>query len=135
MRRWTVKMPISVEIGVRKKKEHRLNLNLYRNANMHINNNIKKEYARIAHSVLPAITTPLKQVALTYTLFLPNKIKRDISNVLSIVDKSFCDAMVRHGIIEDDNYEFLKKITYKFGGFDEDKKGYVLIDIEEVKDE
>jgi len=135
MRSWTIKMPISVEIGVRRKRKHYLNLNLYRNANMHVNNSIKKEYARIAHSMLPNLSKPLEQMELEYVLYLPNKLKRDIANVLSVVDKSFCDAIVTHGLIEDDNYEFLKRVTYKFGGFDEEKKGYVMITIKEVKNE
>ncbi|MNO01726.1 hypothetical protein D3C81_2219540 [compost metagenome] len=70
---------------------------------------------------------------LEYTLYLPDRRKRDISNVLSIVDKSFCDAIVTHGIIPDDNHEFLRKVTYMYGGQDPKGKGYVDIVIKEVK--
>lgn len=126
-------MPISVEVGVKKKRKIYLNLNLFRNEHHHVNNNVKKEYARIAHSLLPTLECPMQQIELEYTLYLPNKLKRDISNVLSIVDKSFCDAIVQHNLIEDDNYEYLKKVTYMYGGYDEDKKGYVDIVIKEVK--
>ena len=135
LREWTVKMPIHVELGVRKKRKYYLNLNLYRNNMHHINNNVKKEYARIAHGVLPMLDEPLKQIELEYELYLPNKLKRDISNVCSVVDKSFCDALVTHGIIPDDNYEYLKRVEYRYGGFDPDKKGYVLITIKEVENE
>ncbi len=127
---FTVKMPISVETGIKKKRKHYLNMNLFRNNHMHTNNNIKKEYARIAHGVIPIVK--FKKIELEYVLYLPNKLKRDISNVLSIVDKSFCDALVAHGTIEDDNYEYLQKVTYRYGGMDENKKGYVLITVREV---
>lgn len=98
---------------------------------MHTNNNIKKEYARIAHSVIP-MGVKYKEVEIEYELFLPNKLKRDVSNVLSVVDKSFCDALVTHGTIEDDNYYYLQKVTYSYGGYDPDKKGYVMITVKEV---
>jgi len=129
--KFKVRMPISVEIGVRKKKKYFLNLNIYRNANMHVNNNIKKEYARIAHGVLPMVGKKLEQFRLHYVLYLPNKLGRDVANVLSIVDKAFCDAVVTHGIVIDDNYTYLKDVRYSFGGFDPKGKGYVDIYIDE----
>ena len=75
----------------------------------------------------------LKKIELEYELYLPNRLKRDISNVLSIVDKFACDALVEGGVFEDDNYEHLQKVTYKYGGMDEHKKGYVLMTIKEVE--
>jgi hypothetical protein len=133
MREFTVKMPISVELGKKKKKKYYLNLNIMRNQVGHLINNIKTEYARIAHSVLPNDGTFYEHFELEYVLWLPDYRKRDISNVLSIVDKNFCDALVSHGIVTDDNYEYLKKVTYKLGGIDEDRKGYVLITVKEVE--
>lgn len=133
MRQFTIKMPIKVTLGKKKKKNYYLNLNLMRNQVGHLINNIKTEYARMAHGVLPNDGTFYAQFELDYELFLPNKLKRDISNVLSIIDKNFCDALVTHGIVEDDNYEFLKKVTYRYGGQDEKKDGYVLITVKEVE--
>ena len=74
----------------------------------------------------------LTNYELEYTLYLPNKLKRDISNVLSIVDKSACDALVECGVLEDDNYNHLKKVVYQYGGQDENGKGYVLLKVKEV---
>ena len=74
----------------------------------------------------------LKHFELEYVLYLPNKLKRDISNVLSIVDKYVCDALIDCGVLEDDNYNHLKKVTYKYGGQDESGKGYVLLTVKEV---
>ena len=131
MRQIKVKMPISVELGKKKKKKYYLNLNIMRNQVGHLINNVKSEYARIAHSVLPNNGVFFKAFSLEYTLFLPDYRKRDISNVLSICDKNFTDALVSHKIVEDDNYTFLQKVTYKLGGIDKNRKGYVLITIKE----
>lgn len=58
------------------------------------------------------------KVSITYTVFFGSKRKTDISNVCSIVDKYFCDALVELGKLPDDNYDYIKEITYKFGGID-----------------
>ena len=133
MSQFTVKLPISVELGKVKKKKYYLNLNIMRNQVGHLINNVKKEYARMAHGVLPNDGTFYKKFELDYELWLPDTRKRDISNVLSIVDKNFCDALVSHDIVTDDNYEYLQKVTYRLGGVDDDRKGYVLITVKEVK--
>jgi len=130
MGQFTIKLPISVEIGAKKKRKHYLNLNLFRNLHHHTNNNIKKEYKRLIEPLLPDVHYGLWEVE--YELFLPNKLKRDINNVCSVIDKNFCDAFVELGHAEDDNYEFLKKVTYMYGGMDENRKGYVLVTVKEV---
>jgi len=135
MREFSVRMPIAIELGKKRKRKYFLNLNIMRNQVGHLVNNIKKEYARIAHGVLPNNDTFFKHFELEYVLYLPDKRKRDISNVLSIVDKNFADALVAHGIVEDDNYTFLKKVTYLYGGFDPKGRGYVDIRVIEVEGE
>jgi len=97
------------------------------------------EYKRIVEPLLPH-NILFEHFELDYELFLHDKRERDISNVLSIVDKNFCDTLVGGkgrdtGHAYDDNYQFLKKVTYRYGGFDESGKGYVLITVKEVKDE
>ena len=132
MSQFQVKLPISIELGKKKKKKYYLNLNIMRNQVGHLINNVKKEYARLAHSILPNDGTFYEQFELDYELWLPDSRKRDISNVLSIVDKNFCDALVAHEIVTDDNYEYLQKVTYRLGGIDEDRKGYVIITVKEI---
>ena len=131
MKEFTIQAPIYVELGKAKKKKYYLNLNLLRNQVGHLNNNIKKEYKRIIEPLLPDVF--YEKFELDYELFLPNQLKRDISNVLSIVDKNFCDTFVVAGHAHDDNYEYVQHVTYRYGGMDPNKKGYVLITVKEVK--
>lgn len=42
----------------------------------------------------------------------------DVSNVCSVVDKFFCDALVEEGRIPDDNYDHIPEIKYIFGEVD-----------------
>lgn len=128
---FTIKAPIYVELGKVKKKKFYLNLNLLRNQVGHLNNNIKKEYKRILEPLIPKDVF-YEHFEIDYELFLPNKLKRDIANVCSIIDKNFCDSFIELGHGIDDNYEYLKHVTYRYGGMDPKKNGYVLITVKEV---
>jgi len=131
---FTIRAPIYVELGKKKKKKYYLNLNLLRNQVGHLNNNIKKEYKRILEPIIPP-DVYYENFEVHYELFLPNKLKRDIANVCSIIDKNFCDSFVELGHAPDDNYEYLQRVSYRYGGYDEGKKGYVLITVKEVTNE
>jgi len=52
---YTVRLPIFLETGIKKKRKHYLNLNLYRNMPFHQNNSLKKELKR---QVIPLLPTP-----------------------------------------------------------------------------
>ena len=114
----TYDLPLFITTGVVKKKKHYLNLNLYRNMPFHLNNNLKKEMKKIVMDVCPQFY--FAEFELEYKLFLPDKRKRDISNVCNVIDKYQCDALVEAGYVIDDNYDYLKKVTYLFGGVDTD---------------
>jgi Holliday junction resolvase RusA-like endonuclease len=124
-------MPIHVELGKKKKRKYFLNLNIFRLQHGHVINNVKKEYHRIAEPLIPRYK--YKYIRLTYELYLPDRRKRDISNLCSVIDKNFCDSLVKVGVIEDDNYEFLQDVHYKYGGYDKSGRGYVLITVEKVE--
>jgi len=130
MREFTIRLPISLEIGVRKKKKYFINLNVYRNKVGFLMNNIKKEYHRLAEPLIPKMK--FNQARITYTLYLPDERKRDIGNVLSMVDKFFCDSLVTMGVLKDDNYLYIEEIDFRLGGFDPKGRGYVDILVKEV---
>ena len=123
-----------IETGIRKKRKHYLNLNLFRNMPFHLNNSLKKEFKRIVTPLLPKPEDVVyEKFTLHYKLYLPNLLKRDIANVLSITDKFFSDALVENNNVPDDNYEHLTKVTYEWGGYDEDKRGYTDVTVKEIK--
>jgi len=134
LRSFMIELPIYVETGVRKKRKHYLNLNLYRNLPFHLNNSLKKELKRVVTPLLPTSDIHYEHFELEYILYLPNKLKRDISNVLAIIDKFFCDALVENGNVPDDNYQHLKKVIYKYGGMDDKRRGYVSVIVKETED-
>ena len=117
-------------MGVRKKKNVYLNLNVYRNMPHHQSNTLKRMYKEHIQEYLPEFY--YEKFSLHYEIFLPNKLKRDIMNVGAIVDKFFCDVLVESNRVPDDNYEYLKEVSFKFGGQDENKEGYVVVTIKEI---
>jgi len=128
-----VKMPIHVELGKKKKRKIFLNLNIFRLQHGHMINNVKKQYHTIAEPLIPKYK--YDYIKLDYELFLPDRRKRDISNLCSVIDKNFCDSLVKMGVVEDDNYEFLQEVTYRYGGYDPKARGYVLITVTNVPKE
>lgn len=122
-------IPIKVIMGVRKKKNVYLNLNVYRNMPHHQSNTLKKMYKEEVSKYLP--TFFYEKFSLDYKIYLPNKMKRDVMNIGAIVDKFFCDVLVELERVPDDNYTYLEKISFSYGGMDENKEGYVLATIKE----
>ena len=122
-------LPIHLVVGMRKPKKLPLNLNHYRNAYFHQLNSMKVAFKEQIKDQLtfPKITEPVK---LTYVLYPPTQRKLDIANVLSIVDKYFCDALTEEGLWLDDNYEHLPEVTYKFGSVDKNNpRAEVFIEV------
>ena len=128
------KLPLSVPMGKYKKdtKSHRagenkrpfrLNLNNWRNANPFLRTEADRRFRQIIkdqYKTLPRITFKNK-VLIKYEVYFSDKRKKDISNILSIIDKYFSDAIVELGIIPDDNYKHLVKIIYEFGGITDEE--------------
>ena len=127
---FTVDIPLYLEMGKKKKKRYYLNLNQYRNWAFHMSNNLKKEFKRVVTPSIPDVH--YEKFTVTYTVYLPNRLKRDISNICSVVDKFFVDALVELGTVPEDNYEHLPLITYKFGDIDS-KNGKVVANVREIE--
>lgn len=108
-------LPISIPIT--KNKRFSLNLNQYRNTHFQVLNKAKRLFTEQIKSQVKALPF-LKEVSLEYVLYPKSKRLIDISNVCSIVDKFFCDALTEYKKIEDDNHLFVKEILYSFGSVD-----------------
>lgn len=107
--------PISVTLD--SGKSWQLNLNVYRNAHYFTLNDAKVAFSNVMKESISELPQ-MEKIEITYTLFPKTKHLYDISNVLSIVDKFFCDALVENRIIEDDNYTIVRKVQFEFGEVD-----------------
>lgn len=111
-----IDLPITVKLG---RKEYALNLNIYRNAYYRTLNDMKVKFTE---EVTPQILNlpTYKTVSLTYTLYPKTKRLCDVANICSIVDKFFCDALVKNQKLKDDNYNIVKDVKYQIGKVDKE---------------
>lgn len=112
---YKVSSPLKIYWGKRVLKPFYLNLNIYRNFNKFALGTIKKNYFEIMKPQLKPLPK-FKAVSLRYVLYTGSRKKVDIMNFGSIVDKFFCDCLTGTGKIEDDNYDYVKEISFEYGG-------------------
>lgn len=110
----TVRVPTVV--GLSKSKNWILNLNNYRNAHYQTLNKAKVNFKHLVTKEISSLPAFKEISSIEYILYRDSKRHCDVANVCSIVDKFFCDALVEAKKLPDDNYEFLKNISYKWGG-------------------
>ena len=111
---YVIKSPVRVIVG---KYKIALNLNRYRNLHYQLNNKTKQMYNLLLHDQLIDIKIE-RPVRLELELYRKGRRIVDSSNTYCIVEKFFCDAMVKYGCIPDDNDNFIfgkvyKKTVYK----------------------
>lgn len=116
-------------------KKFYVNLNEYRNAHYQVLSKVKKVFQNHILYMAPVERTGNKSdlpVKITFTLYAGDKKSRDLANVCSIVDKFACDALVKGGVLEDDNCDNITNVQYIYGGIDRDNPR-VDVYIEETK--
>jgi len=103
-----------------------LNLNAYRNLHYISNNQAKHIYCELMEKQLKGkvFKTPIE---LEFKFFKKTKRRTDRSNILSIVEKFFCDAMVNYECIPDDSDEFILSSYYISGHIDKDNPRVEII--------
>ena len=111
--------PLFVMLPRKTKKDKKiyLNLNVYRNLHFIVNNQAKEIYNEIMKEQLSYLKFR-KPINLEFVLYKSANRKTDRSNFLSIVEKFFCDALVNHKCIEDDNDDYIDSSYYRSGGID-----------------
>lgn len=127
-------VPIKLEVGVAKKKNYYLNLNGYRNWQFQLNNQLKKLFKIEVAEEIRKLTPVEGVVSVHYTIYYPTKRAFDIDNIGSVITKFTHDALVEFGILEDDNYNFVSKIVYEYGGVDKDNPRCDVV-IKEIENE
>lgn len=118
-----------------KKKNFYLNLNSYTQVakNVYGRNATKKMYAELIQSNISHLKPITGQFKVTYIIYRDYKRKPvlfDLDNVGAIVSKYFMDAIVNAGIVVDDNYNYMKEVTIKYGGKGETR---AEVELEEIK--
>lgn len=116
---YLVRLPLHIDLPKKKSKDERflLNLNVYRNAHFYKLNQAKELYENQVEELIKHLPE-MEKINLTYVLYLGSNRSADVSNICSIVDKFFCDALVAAKKIEDDNYKVISSVSYQFGDID-----------------
>ena len=122
---------IMLEVGVNTKKKYYLNLNGYRNWQFQLNNQLKKLFKITVAEDIRKLSRVDNVCKVTYTIYYPTKRAFDIDNIGSVITKFTHDALVEFEILEDDNYNFVNEIVYKFGGVDKDNPRCDVVIIEQ----
>lgn len=109
-------------------KKYMLNLNVYRNLNYIVNNQMKAAFFSLIREDTPYGPGPKGCICpgnmpptpyrFTYTLFQESKRKTDVANVCCVVAKFAEDSLVALGVIPDDNHTVIPETIYRYGGVD-----------------
>lgn len=93
---------IIVPRKTKKDKKYSLNLNQYRNWKFVVSNMLKDTFSEGMRDVLSDVKVKDK-LYISYKYYKGSNRRSDKNNVISIVDKFFCDSLVKYNIIPDDN--------------------------------
>lgn len=99
-----------------KNKRVSLNLNQYRNWHYLVNSKLKREFKADIQKNLNFVIKG--GVEIEYEYYAPDNRKRDLMNVIAVVDKYFQDALVETGCIEADDMSIVEKVTARYLGID-----------------
>lgn len=111
-----IKIDLPLYVFVSKIRKKWLTLNSYRNWHYSVSNNCKKKFKEDIKSSLDFKL--MGQVRIDYEYYAPDKRKRDLMNVISVIDKFFQDALVESGCIEADDVSIVVEVNSKFMGID-----------------
>lgn len=89
-------------------------------------NNIKQNYHEIVREWCEQLPK-FKTLRPHYTLHFNNKRKKDVDNYTAPLHKFLMDAMVEHGVIKDDNYEYVTGFCADFGGIEDEN--YAIVEL------
>jgi len=108
-----------LRVRINKNKMFTLGLNQYRNSHFQVLNKAKKAYKLEMSPQLIGLPV-LGTIETVYTLYPKTKHLCDLDNILSIHAKFFQDCLTENRKIEDDNYLFIKGLSFRFGGVEPD---------------
>ena len=106
------------------------NLNIYRNANHHLLGRVKIWFTQWFFLKQTNQKCPKPPLELEYKIWLRRK--ADLMNFGSVIDKFMEDALVKKGIIKDDNVDIIKKVSFEFCGYA--KEGHASLEIKSYRE-
>lgn len=112
---WTIDLPTYVQVS--KNKRVALNLNGYRNWHYRVQHMTKELFEQLVRGNLKGIHRQDK-IHLHYVLYGPTSQRRDLMNVIAVVDKYFSDALPKSGVIDDDHSGIIVSTSASYGGVD-----------------
>lgn len=119
MKSYTVNMPLGVVNSKGKVKS--FNLNQYRNWHFRTAHSMKKIYHELAIvEIIKSEIPKLNKITMDFKLYKKSRVQRDKANFLCIHEKFFCDALVEHGILDDDSDEYILSQRYLESEIDKD---------------
>lgn len=120
--------PVAIILPRKTKKDkiYRLNYNVARNTHYQILNQAKVIYNEQMKEQLQNVILDCP-ISITFRYYKGTKRRSDKANTICIVEKFFCDALVNHGCIPDDNDDYIKDTHYLPTIYD---KGNARVEIE-----
>lgn len=114
-----IDLPLFITLPRKTKADKKMiiNLNNYRNWHYITSNQTKEAYKEQIRPMLDGVKFD-RQIKLHFIYFKPSARRSDRSNVLSIQEKFFCDALVECGCIPDDNDDIIIETRYSGGSID-----------------
>lgn len=106
-----MKFSVPLRVKISKNKYFILNLNNYRNAHYRVLTSAKRTFTDYILD-LDVPFTPFTKCRLHYKYYPASNRSYDSMNVVSIVDKFVCDALIKKGVIRDDNYKIVEFPTF-----------------------
>ena len=104
-------------ISVSKNKKFSINFNTYRNAHYQTLNKAKINYANYMKDQIATLPF-FNKIKVEHIVFFGSNRLFDLDNIVSVSSKFFNDALVKHGKLIDDNYQYVTGVSVSFGGVD-----------------
>ena len=110
------------------KRKYNLSMNTYRNLHHQISSRLKRDFNNyILQFKFKRYEKPIK---IHYTLYFKDNRRRDLMNFVAVVDKFALDALVKRGVIQDDDYKHVIGYTVAYGGRRDTNQ--IKMEIEEI---
>lgn len=106
---------------IKTSKKYWLSMNHYRNWHYTVSNKIKLKFENaigLQIAKAPNFSDKWKYIEIHYIFYPPNGLGRDIGNYVAVIDKFFCDALIKGDRLKDDNMRILKRSSWEMGLID-----------------